>query len=112
MKIPKSSKTNLFKTHQRVFRLTVPPKIILPEDRFVVLAASLNSANPVVLARSRCGPNMTTQAALVMKTLAAIFATVVGGASVLYAACGSAETVSKDSWRISSQGSVESGMGE
>lgn len=53
-----SSKTKLFKIHQRVFSPTVPLKIILPEDWFVVLLASLDSANPVVLVAYMLGLDM------------------------------------------------------
>ena len=53
------SKTKLPEIHQRVFLLTVPLKIILPKDWFIVLAAALDGANPVVLAMSMCGLDMT-----------------------------------------------------
>jgi hypothetical protein len=53
-----SSKTKLLEIHQWVFVPTVPLKIIPPID-FTVLAAALHGANPVVLATSMCGLDMT-----------------------------------------------------
>lgn len=37
----------------------MPLKIILPKDRFIVLAATLDGANPVVLAMPMCRLNIT-----------------------------------------------------
>lgn len=53
------SKTKLHEIHQRVSLLTMPFKIILSGDWFTVLAAALDGANPVVLAISMCGVDMT-----------------------------------------------------
>jgi len=53
-----SLKTKMCKIHQWMFRLTVPPKIILPEYWLILFATSLDSTNPVVPALPVCGSHM------------------------------------------------------
>jgi hypothetical protein len=44
------SETKLFRIHRWVLLPTVPPKIILPNDWFIVFVAALDGTNPIDLA--------------------------------------------------------------
>jgi hypothetical protein len=50
--------TKLFEIHRRVFRLAVPPEIILPRIWSTIFATTLDSANPVDLAMFMFGFDM------------------------------------------------------
>lgn len=53
------SETNPFEIHRRVFRLAVPPEIILPRNWSTIFATALDSTNPVDLAMFMYGFDMT-----------------------------------------------------